>query len=806
MTRFVRRPAPVVLAISLALVASSLWAQSAGGPGAPGAPREISIPAQPLGEALNAWARQTRTQIAVQQTLVVGKTAPAVSGNLTPMQALERLLAGSGLVALQDGPSTVIRRAPDAPGATLAAVTVMANADASEELPKAYAGNQVARGARLGVLGTTDVMDAPFNITSYTAKTIEDQQARSVAEVLGRTDPSVRLDFGEGTSVDALFIRGFPVVNDELSLNGLPGILGQYRVAPEFVERAEVLKGPSALLNGMSPGGAIGGAVNIVSKRATDVPITRLTTSYLSSSLFGVNADIGRRFGEDNAFGIRVNAATRDGDTARDDLTDKSRMASVGLDFRGTRLRASLDLLRQEQTMYGARGSVDLSGIGGPALAAPSGKRNFAQPWNYQDSTDDTVMARAEYDITDTLTVFGGIGHTQDRTTGIVSNPPAVDASGNFDFFSIPIDWRQKTTSSQFGLRGRFDTGSVRHQWSVSASNVKRDSDSLFYFSGLSGSAGSANIYRPTRYPAPTRNAPSGDPYTWQVRTSLPSYAISDTLSFADEKVLVTVGLRRQTVKSDSYTGFAATGLLPVTYDQSTTSPMAAVVVKPWQGVSLYANYIQGLSLGETAPDGTVNAGTVFPPYKSKQYETGVKFDVGQFTSTLSVFQITRPYGAVDPASNAFGINGEQRNRGIEFNVFGEIARGVRLLGGVSLIDAKLASTAGSILEGNRPVGVAEKLLTLGAEWDVSAVPGLTLVSRAMHTGDTYADSANLTRVPGWTVFDLGARYTMKAAGQPLTLRATLENAFDKRYWRQGEYAAILGMPRTLVLSATVAF
>lgn len=809
MSRYLSRCAPLALAVSLALCSGSLWAQSASSPLQAVSPREISIPAQPLGDALNAWARQTGAQLAVPQALVAGKSAPAVSGSLTPRQALDRLLVGSGLEASISGTEVVVRRASErdpSGAATLAPVTVTGSRETSEMLPDPYAGGQVASGARLGILGNTNIMDAPFNITAYTAKTIEDQQARSVAEVLGRTDPSVRLDFGEGTSVDALFIRGFPVVNDEMSLNGLPGILGQYRVAPEFVERAEVLKGPSALLNGMSPGGAIGGMVNIVSKRAEDEPLTRLSTSYLSSSLFGVNADVGRRFGEDNAFGIRVNAATREGDTARDDLSDKSRTASVGLDFRGSRLRASLDLLHQEQTMYGARGSVNLSGIGGPAAEAPNGKLNFAQPWNVQTSSDDTVMGRIEYDLTDTLTVFGAVGHAQNKTSGIVSNPPTVDAAGNFDFFSIPIDWRQKTTSSQLGLRGRFETGSVRHQWSVSASNVRRHSDSLFYFSGLTGSAGSSNIFRPTVYPAPTRNVPSGDPYIWQVRTSLPSYAISDTLSFAQDNVLLTLGVRRQTVKSDSATGFTASGLAPVTYDQSATSPMAALVIKPRQGVSLYANYIQGLSQGATAPDGSINAGTVFPPYKSKQYETGVKVDLGQFTTTVSLFQITRPYGAIDPASNAFGINGEQRNRGIELNVFGEIARGVRLLGGASLIDAELANTAGGIYQGNRPVGVAKRLLTLGAEWDVPALPGLTLVSRAVHTGNTYADSANLTRVPGWTVYDLGARYAMKAASQPLTLRATLENAFDKRYWRQGEVAAILGMPRTLVLSATFSF
>ena len=124
------------------------------------------------------------------------------------------------------------------------------------------------------------------NTSSYTAQTLEDTQTRSVLETLARVDPSVRLEYGDGASADALMVRGFPVANDELSLNGLPGITSQFRVSPEFVERAEVLKGPAVLLNGMSPGGAVGGAVNLVSKRAGDEPLTRINTGFSSDSLW----------------------------------------------------------------------------------------------------------------------------------------------------------------------------------------------------------------------------------------------------------------------------------------------------------------------------------------------------------------------------------------------------------------------------------------------------------------------------------------------------------------------------------------
>ena len=80
----------------------------------------------------------------------------------------------------------------------LATVTVTASADASAEgLTKPYAGGQVARGGRVGLLGNQDIQDTPFSTTAYTSELIQNQQARSVADVV-QNDPSVRVARGYG--------------------------------------------------------------------------------------------------------------------------------------------------------------------------------------------------------------------------------------------------------------------------------------------------------------------------------------------------------------------------------------------------------------------------------------------------------------------------------------------------------------------------------------------------------------------------------------------------------------------------------
>jgi iron complex outermembrane recepter protein len=143
-------------------------------------------------------------------------------------------------------------------------------------------------------------------------------------------------------------------------------------------------------------------------------------------------------------------------------------------------------------------------------------------------------------------------------------------------------------------------------------------------------------------------------------------------------------------------------GALTGAFEERVASPYVGLVVKPWENVSLYASYVEGLQLGAQAPTGTANEGEIFPPFVSKQYEVGVKWDLGRITTTLAAYQITQPNSFTDPNTNVFSVDGKQRNRGVDLNVFGEVTKSVRLLGGVAYLDAKQTKTEGGINDGNR--------------------------------------------------------------------------------------------------------
>lgn len=158
-----------------------------------------------------------------------------------------------------------------------------------------------------------------------------------------------------------------------------------------------------------------------------------------------------------------------------------------------------------------------------------------------------------------------------------------------------------------------------------------------------------------------------------------------------------------------------------------------------------------------------------------------------------------------------FGVFGEQRNQGLELSVFGLPMHGLRVLGGLTLLDAEQRRTAGGVNEGKDAIGVPRTQLNVGADWDVPGVSGLALNARAVYTSKQYADAANLQRLPSWTRLDLGTSYAMRVMDRDVTLRARVDNATNRSYWASaGGYPGygylVLGAPRTVTVSATVDF
>ena len=765
--------------------------------------KPYAIGAGPLGDVLAQFAAAAGVPLSFDPAVLAGQRSGGLNGVYTVRDGFARLLAGSGYaLAEQGGGAYSLRKLPAAEGGvtTLPSVTVAGAGVSPSALPAEYTGGQVARGGRLGLLGNKDVMDTPFSVTNYTSDLLANRQAVTLADALN-VDSSVRFTGQIGGVTDSFYIRGFPIGEGnlgEIAFDGVYGVAPNYHVFTDYIERVEVLKGPAALLYGMSPNSGVGGVINMVPKRALAEDLTRLSADYVGSSQFGGRVDLSRRFGNDGEWGVRVNAMHRQGDTPLDNLHSRTDIGALSLDYQGTKFRASLDLLMQNEKVDApTRPFLVASGVQVPA--APDGRRNATQPWGWWKSDGQSALLRVEYDISDRLTVFADAGGSDTYITRLSDQTPTiVNAAG--DTLVTPNNSKFQIDRSTYnaGLRAKLDTGPVRHAISFMGSLY---SDRNLQ-SSVMGKPLSSNIYHPVTRPEQFIAAPASLP---KVSSSdLTGFALADTMSILDERAQLTLGVRQQRIESRNFN--AATGARTLSYDESATTPLAGLLVKPWSNVSLYANYIEGLSKGDVAPATASNAGQVFKPYRAKQKEVGIKVDLDSAMLTLSAFEITKPSGQL--TGNVYGADSEQRNRGLELNLSGEPLRGLRLLGGVTLLDAELTRTNNRATLGNQPVGVPRVMANLSAEWDTPWVAGLTVTGGVIHTGKEYVNQANTQSVPSWTTFDLGARYATRVQGKEVTLRANVVNVFNRGYWSGvASYGTISqGVPRTLMLSASMDF
>lgn len=775
------------------LFISNSWAETSGR-------RAYEVPAGSLSAALTRFAGLAGVNLSVDPALVNGRNSAGLSGDFAVEEGFARLLQGSGLQLMPVGEQAyTLVPAPSSGSLELAPTSILGAGGTTDG--QAYAGGQVARRGSQGMLGARDFMDTPFSMTTYTQEAVKNQQARTLGDLIA-SDPSVRATNPAGGRYEQFTIRGLSLFNSDVSYNGLYGILPTYTIDMEMAERVDILKGPSQLVNGISPRGSVGGGINVVPKRATDKPITEFTGSYASDSQVGGAVDIARRFGDEDKFGIRFNGVKQSGDTTWDHQSVDRQMAVLGLDFRGERLRLSTDIGHTERNTDAPQERVQI----GPNAKVPNAnnvRNNYAQSWSKARTEDTFGMVNAEYDVNDSVMLYGGVGARKSDHDFLRH---AVSITNNAGDFSVqPRDFTrdENVRTATAGVRNWFKTGPVSHEVNLAASYFYMD----FENGGARYAASPSNLFNPVDTPTPSNPTRRDDKVYTENRFS--GLALSDTLGFFDDRLLLTLGARWQRVKVDDWTNNVKGD---TAYDEEKVSPSGGILYKVTDELSVYANYMEGLSQGKIAPSTSINEDEIFPPFISRQVEVGAKYDLGSFAFTGSVFRIKQPAYETNAASRVFGPNGKRENNGVELTMFGEPLKGFRLLGGVMYIDSELKNTTGGTFDGNRAPATPEYNVNVGAEWDVPTVQGLTLTGRGIYTSSQYLDQANTKDIDSSERFDVGARYAFKVDQKTVTLRANVENVMDKRYWSSAgasddsEPGLTLATPRTYLISATVGF
>ncbi len=693
----------------------------------------------------------------------------------------------------------------------------------------------------LSLLGRANAFTAPITVVNYDEKRINNKQARTLTDAIASTDASVMAFGGESNTLTGLYFRGFQLDARQFSVNGLAGMYGTQGTANVHVGSAQLIKGASTAVTGMDPEGAVSGALNIETKKASDEGNRKVGLAWFSDSRVQTTADIGQRFGESKQFGIRANAKLRHGDTPRDGYKEDDKEFALNADYRGEKLRVALDTVYAKRKTNGGRARMqDIQNAAGKLYGAPDGKTNLLPSWNWQNTVGQTHMLTFEYDTDHSFQITGGIGYNKARYYGTLISPTVCrtttatcNTANQYTTGTARLtDQYFRTLSMNLSARGEFYTGPVSHNWSTAFDRIIRQRAT---YRGTAAGRSTATIYPERGNIAGQLEAFKPDyPNTWEnsanldARIKVNSLALSDTLGFLDNTLRLTVGGRLQHVE---YTDKKANE----TGKSHRISPMLMAAWLPSPDLVVYGNYMQDLEPADIKTDDDGNT-TMAKPRVSRQFELGVRKNWGDVVTTLSLFQIKRPgYWRGQTNANGrltYGNNsdfakykakggaagdeqGTERNRGIEFNVYGNLLnKTLRPSFGLMYLRADLKNYPNSrdMLINGVQVASPRVIAKAGIEWDTPFVQGLTLNANVQYYGKSYQDTQKKYAFPSYTLVDVGARYAKKFGERnTLTVSGAVENLFNKNYWQvqRGQYDrsfAVVGMPRTFWLKADYSF
>lgn len=649
------------------------------------------------------------------------------------------------------------------------------------------------------IVGFGDATPArtPIQTLSLGSGTLADQGVLTLG-ALPRMDASVSDAYNAEGYWSILSMRGFTLDNRfNYRRDGLP-INAETALALENKDRLEVLKGTSGAQAGVS---APGGLVNLSVKRPQgNLRQARLEWREAGSVLTAV--DLGQSFG---SFAVRLNAAAERLDPLVRNTKGQRSLLALAADWQmgqDTLIQAEVESSRQQQPSVAG---YSLLGGSVPSAAGVDLRRNLNdQPWRQPvvmngDTASVKVTQRLGADWRVTLHGMQQRLKSDDRTAFPygVYDPVNYDCptwcdgfapDGSFTYWEfISNNERRTSTSLQAMVAGRINTGRIEHQLEagVLSSRYKaRFEDQIFDI------AGTGNIFGTL-----TTNPSAGvtDANTDRDERST-EWFLRDAMSWGDHGQLW-IGLRHsrldraaQRTSLDSNNSLRATD-----YSQQTTTPWLAASLQLAPKTMLYASWGRGFETDVTPNRGRyINAGESLP-LSSQQFEVGLKHGSDQVEAALTLFNIERGVSADIGLCNASNtctrvVDGSARHRGVE----GSFAQqfGVwSLQASAMLLDAKRQGSAQAGINGQRPVNVPKATLRLGGELRPTQTPGLALQAGVVAESNRVVLPYDTSvQIPGWARLDLGVRYRHTVGASTLTWRVGLDNATDRRAWKESPY------------------
>lgn len=663
--------------------------------------------------------------------------------------------------------------------------------------------------ASVGGFDEAPLLDTPASITVINAALIKDQQARLLSEVL-RNDASVGDSYAPIGYYENFVVRGFSLnAASSYKINGRT-ITGEQNVALENKQQVEVLKGLAGVQSGISEPS---GVINYVTKRPEDVRSVTVSTDDRGSGY--IATDVGGWFGSEQQFGLRANVAHEDLNSYVEHANGQRDFVSLAFDWNiSPDAVLQLDAEYQNKQQRSVPGYQLLGGTEVPHGASPKkllghqtgGKQvgidslnlNGKFEYRFSDQWKGSVSAARSKVVIDDYSSFAWGGDT--NGLGNYFTP-----EGDYDIYDYrsPDDTR-RDDEIQAAMTGLFDTGGIGHELTFGTSAFRRVIDKR---ESVNDPIGSGNINQDTPSFEPTKK-PLNDSHR-NLDSRQYGLFVTDRIRFNEQWQTILGG---RDVRLDEK-AFDENGTESRHTQRYVFLPQASLIYKPIENISLYTSYSKGLSLGGTAPWFADNKNVTLAPTVSRQIEAGVKYDWRRISFAAAVFQTRQAYQYAKPEGGEFIYmqQGQQKNTGLELSANGWATDRLQIATSVAAIRARVSGSGTPEYEGHQAINVPKLRASLYADYALPWVNGLAVLGGVQYSAKKSANRTGNVEVGDYAVVNVGSRYTTKVDGYETVFRLSVDNLFDKRYWRDaGEYMGddylFQGAPLTARLSASVNF
>ena len=658
--------------------------------------------------------------------------------------------------------------------------------------------------------------EAPFSATNVDNATLRDLGAQRISDAL-RLDSSVTDSYNSPAYWDMLSVRGFMLDNRyNYRREGLP-INAETMIGMDNKERIELFKGTSGIQAGTS---APGGIANYVVKRppnSIESSVRSLTLNYGNSNNSSIALDLGGRYGENNAFGYRVNATYEDLNPYVQNAKGHRQLLALAMDWRinaNTRLEWEIESSSRQQM------GVNAASITGNTLPSPVyGQNNFSrQSWSVPGVFDGlTGSMRLKHRLDNGWMWTTQVGAQRLKTDDRLSYAYGCYAEGNYDRFCSDktfdlYDYRSEnerriSDALQTELAGQVQLAGIQHELAFSWLRQRQiDKLSPMQAYNWAGTGSLSGLSESAAAPEPYDLNTNRQEYSTEI-------SVKDRIR-VNRLADLWLGLRSSHIQRDSQ---RTDGSRATHDDRTITTPWVALSHKLTYNATGYASYGQGVE-AQVTPNRSryTNAGEALPSAKSTQKELSIKGAQGPWLWNTALFDITRPVwgdqGACEEDNSCTRkLDGIAQHKGLELGI-GYRSHQWKIDTAATWLDAKRSQALiNPVQNGQRPLNVPSLVLRAAAEYRWTQVPGLRTTLRLSHEGERDLIEGGAMKLPAWTTADLAAHYNTKVAGQNTDWTLALENASNRAYWREspkqfGHYYLYAGAPRNLRLTVRTLF